>query len=251
MSKENVWKALAASSGLLLAGLSGTANATEEKGFHFWADPIDVWVLQKDIDTKSSKLEEYRDLGSGLRSTVKLFGESADGDRTLKLRLNAVGRDDARYRLDYKLEGSYALTVDYNKIPHLFGNDGVSLWAQPAPDLLTIPDQLQGIGASEIDSLLAAAGRIDLGLQRDRTRARFDLGKMGRMAWAFEYTHENRNGNRPLGASFGFGNAQEIPEPIDFDTTGAEISGELNLKKGGLRFGYRYSTFENNLDAVT
>ena len=47
--------------------------------------------------------------------------------------------------------------------------------------------------------------------------------------------------------AFGFGNVVELPEPIDYSTDGATLSGELNGKKGGLTFGYRYSAFKNDV----
>ena len=58
--------------------------------------------------------------------------------------------------------------------------------------------------------------------------------------------HENRNGIRPYGASFGFSNSTELSEPIDYETTHATVAGELNGERGGLRFGYRNSNFDND-----
>jgi MtrB/PioB family decaheme-associated outer membrane protein len=271
MIGENTWRLLASGIACLaLVGLiNGPAAADDENGFRFWVEPIDLWALEKDQDTNSSKFQEYLDLESGFWASLKLYGESDDGDRTLAVRLSAIGRDHARYGLDYGLAGKYKVTLDYNKIPHLFGNDATLMWNQTAVDRFELADSTQlalqeaviaqraSGGSVNFDFLeplirpfIDVANSVDLGLQRDRTRARFDLGKMGRLAWALEYTHENRNGNRPLGASFGFNNVQEIPEPIDYDTSGAEISGEFNGEKGGARFGFRYSEFTNNIDVV-
>ncbi len=234
---------------LLLGGLPGSAAADD--GFRLWVDPIDLWVLEKDQDTESSKFQEYRDLSSGLWAGLKLYGESADGgDRNFAILLRGIGREDARYMLDYRLEGKYSFTLDYNKIPHLFGNDAVMAWDRPAPNRLEFPDPVQGVDTEDILAFVGSADRISLGLRRDRTRAQFDLGRMGKWAWSFEYTHENRIGDRPLAVAFGFSNVQEIPEPIDYDTTGFEIAGEFNGAKGGARFGYRRSTFENAHDSV-
>ena len=251
----------------LLAGLAtAPAAAGDDGGFKLWVKPVSLWVLESDIDTNSSKFQEYLDLSSGLWAGLNIYGEDEAGDRTLALRMQAIGRDHARYQMDYALAGKYSFELDYNKIPHKFGNDATLLWNQTAVNRLELPDSMQ---ASILDSLLnhqgfvshgflsgllepyfATANKIDLGLQRNRTRARFDLGKMGKTAWAFEYNHENRDGYRPLGASFGFFNVQEIPEPIRYATASAEISSEINGKNGGLRFGFRHSTFENDLQSV-
>ncbi len=247
-------RSYALASGLALAlvvwGLP-TAATADDDGFRLWVEPVDIFVLELDQDTNSSKFQEYRDLSSGLWAGLKLFGESADGgDRNFALRMRGIGRQDARYTFDYRLEGKYALTFDYNKIPHRFGNDAVMPWDRPVLNQLEFPDAVQGISTGDIEAFVLSGDRINLGLRRDRTRARFDLGKLSRLAWSFEYTHENRGGDRPLAVAFGFGNVQEIPEPIDYDTTGAEIAGELNGEKGGLRFGVRHSRFENNFDFV-
>ncbi len=108
MIQKIMWRALtAAIACLLLIGTSsGPALADDEEGFRYWVEPIDLWILEQDLDTNSSKFEEYRDLSSGLWAGLKLYGESADGDRNLALRLRGIGRDDARYTLDYRLEGS-------------------------------------------------------------------------------------------------------------------------------------------------
>ncbi len=235
---------------LALLVLPGAAPA-EDDGFRLWVDTVDLWVLELDQDTKSSKFQEYRDLGSGLWAGMKLYGESADGgNRNFAIRLKGIGREDGRYNLDYRVEGKYSFALDYNKIPHRFGNDANMPWDRPALNRLEFPDPVQGVDQDEILAFVASADRINLGLQRDRTRAQFDRGKLQRWAWSVAYTHENRNGDRPLSAAFGFGNVQEFPEPINYDTTGVELAGEFNGDNGGLRFGYRYSEFENQFGSV-
>jgi MtrB/PioB family decaheme-associated outer membrane protein len=255
----------------VLVGITiAPAAADEDEGFRLWAEPISLWVIDTHQDTNSSKFQEYLDLSPGLWAGLRIGGESADGDRAFALDMSAIGRDHARYTLDYSLSGKYALTVDYNKIRHLFGNDATLLWNQTAPDRFEIADPMQeflldailaqrGSGGSVnfdflgplLSPLYAASNTVDLGLQRNRTHIRFDLGKMGKLAWALEYNNENRDGNRPMGASFGFNNVQEIPEPIHYQTTSLEISGEMSYAKGGVRFGYRSSEFTNDLSSVT
>ncbi len=40
------------------------------------------------------------------------------------------------------------------------------------------------------------------------------------------------------------------PEPIDYTTQDAELAGEWNSERAGLRFGYRMSTFDNDIDTL-
>lgn len=272
-------QAVLATAVLLLAGLPLAAQeATEEevsgetgrevRPFTFRIDPVILQVLETDVDTDSSKFEEYRDLDSGFRPSFHLVGEG--GERLLDIRAEAIGRDDARYTLGYGVAGRYGLLFDFNKIPHRFGNNGHMLWTRTGPGRLEIADPVQGaiegaiaqqfasnragVNFGFLNGLLApylaTAGEVDLGLIRDRALLRLDLGRMAELGWTLEYSHENRKGNRPYGGSFGFNNVTEIPEPIDYKTDAAELAGEWNTERAGLRFGYRYSTFKNDISTL-
>jgi MtrB/PioB family decaheme-associated outer membrane protein len=247
-----------------------TGEAGEAKDFHFRVDPLVLAVLYTDVDTDSAKFQEYRDLSSGFAPALHVAGESGDGERTFDFWASNIRRDDARYTLDYGVAGRYGILLDYNKIPHRFGNDGHMLYTRTGPGRLEIADPVQrmletaitnqfntnrtGLTFGFLNGLLspylATANEIDLGLIRDRARARVDLGSMGPLGWTVQYTQENRKGNRPFGGSFGFSNATEIPEPIDYRTTGAELAGEWNTDRAGLRFGYNYSSFENDVSTL-
>ncbi len=267
MTRSNLRTLLTALSLALLA----LPVAAGTDGFRLWADPIEIEVLETDVDTDSAKFSEYRDLASGLRTSLAIYGESADGNRTLKLVGKNVDRNDGRVLFDYGLSAKYRLQVDYNRIQHRFGNNAVFLWDVAAPGVYDIPDAVQrsfeqairdraanvspfavnaGFLQGLIQPLIDGADRVDVGLQRDRTKVRFDLGSMAGVRWGFEYRNENRRGARPFSGAFGFFNVIEILEPIDYQTTDAEIQGEWNAKKGGLRFGYRNSTFTNDISTL-
>ncbi|MCH9650181.1 MAG: MtrB/PioB family outer membrane beta-barrel protein [Deltaproteobacteria bacterium] len=256
---------------ILLSLPSGAPWLAEEETFRLSLDSISFGFLETDVTTDSAKFQEYRDIGSGFQLTdLRLRGIGANGDRVLTLTADNVGRDDARYGFSYGMSGKYSLEIDYNKIPHRFGNNATLLWNRTGPGTWAISDAVQsqiqgaledrfaldrsGVNFPFLSAVLAphlsAANKSDLGLQRDRTRVTLELGKLGHLAWTAEVRHENRDGLRPFGGDFGFNNAQEIPEPIDYDTTDAEVRGEWNGAKGGVNFGYRYSTFENDISTL-
>jgi MtrB/PioB family decaheme-associated outer membrane protein len=289
MSKiRNKWLALAAlAAGIfLLAALplaaqeetapdaaaaeEAAAEPAEEQGFTFTVHPIAFGLLESDVDTDSSKWEEYRDLGSGfLIPILAIEGRGAD-DRFLDFRAENVRYDDARYTFAYGVLDRYSLTVDYNKIPHRFGNNAKLLWTQTRPGVYEIADPVQAAlqGALErqfatnrtainfnflnnlISPYLATAQEVDLALIRNRTQANLLIGSLRGFAWGLEHKHENRNGNRPYGASFGFSNVTEIPEVIDYSIDDTELSGEWNNDRAGLRVGLRHSTFKNDVSTM-
>ncbi len=249
---------------------TGEPEATEEQGFTFTVDPVSFGILESDVDTDSSKWQEYRDLSSGFVIPLLNIEGRGGNDRWLDFRATDVRRDDARYTFGYGVTDRYSLTLDYNKIPHRFGNDSRFLWTRTAPGLYEIADPVQaalqgaleqqfavnrtGINFPFLNNLLApylaTAQDIDLALQRNRTQANLVFGGMRGFSWGLEYKHENRNGERPYGASFGFSNVTEMPEPIDYDIDDAELAGEWNTERAGVRFGYRHSTFKNDVSTM-
>jgi len=268
---------------LLLAGVP--CAPARGQGMVFHLDPVILEGLEthvdSDLDTfqfredpgrvESAKFSEYRDLGSGFRlRDLHIWGDSPNSDRYFDFRGTNVGRADARYGLQYGMWGDWRLDVDYNKIVHRFGNEALFLWNVTGPGRFEIANPAQAQIQSAIEQqrainpagvnfaflrglltpYLEAANTIDIGLRRDRTDVSFDLGRMGTLSWSFNVQHENRNGTRPYGGSFGFSNAPEIVEPIDYDTSSAELRGEWNGKSAGVQFGYRYSQFENNISTL-
>ncbi len=240
--------------------------------FDLELNPFLFEILFTDVDTNSSKFEEYRDMESdALIRKLRLFGELGDPNRTFGFDIENASRADERYTMYYQSSGRYSLMLDYNVIPHRFGNDGRMLHSLASgPDDLTISDttqqtlqdavetQLGGGGSIGFDFLrdqlqpfIDTATLVDPGLDRRRARLTFDIGKMKRLAWKVDIQQETREGSRPYGATFGFSNAIELPEPIKYDTRSAEISGEWKAHRGGLRFGLNISSFENKIDTLT
>ncbi len=247
---------------LLVASVPAFA-ADQEPAFSLSLDPVILEGLSNDTDGDDAKFEEYRDLGNGFRIPyLHLLGESKDGNRTLDFTVRNGGRDDARYTLDYGVAGSWSLLLDYNKIQHRFGDDAHTLYTRTGPGVYEISDTVQRAvetaitaqGAAATGAILAplfaAAPTVDLSLQRDRSKLRLDLGKRGNLRWSLDYDHENRTGLRAGGAAFGFGLANEIAEPIDYQTDNAGVGGEWVGHNGGLAFGYRYSQFKNDISTL-
>src|SRR5436190_16164330 len=248
---------------LLVVNVPAFAAEDQEPAFSLSLDPVILDGLSNSTDGDDAKFEEYRDLGSGFRIPfLHLLGESKDGNRTLDLSILNGGRNDARYTLEYGLAGSWSMLLDYNKIQHRFGDDAHTLYTRTHPGVYEISDTAQRAVEAAIAAqgsaatgailapLFAVAPSVDLGLQRDRGRVRFDLGKRGSLRWSLDYEHENRTGLKAGGASFGFALANEIAEPIDYQTDNAAIGGEWVGHAGSLGFGYRYSKFKNDISTL-
>lgn len=247
-----------------------TAPAEEPQGFTFTIDPIVFGIMESTVDTNSAKWQEYRDLSSGFSIPLLNIEGRGAGDRYLDFHGENVRYDDARYNFGYGVIDRWGLWIDYNKIPHRFGNDGRMLWTQTAPGVYQIADPVQLALQTALEKQFAAnralitfpflnnlispylqtANFVDLGLERDRLNANLGFGSLRGFSWGLDYKHEDRDGNRPYGASFGFSNVTEIPEVIDYSIDDAELAGAWNTDRAGVRFGYRMSTFKNNVSTM-
>ena len=66
--------------------------AHETDQFHFHIDPIVFEVLDVDVDTNSSKFNEYRDIQSGFNlPLLDVYGETPDGKRSIELFVGVLG----------------------------------------------------------------------------------------------------------------------------------------------------------------
>lgn len=271
----NVNKSLLRPGSLLLAAFvvvlfPTSAMAGEKCDFDFALEQMTAEWLSVSLDNNSSKFQEYRDLEEGFRvPDLKLVGTTSDGQRWIDFRVKNGGRNDARYTLGYGVDGRYQIELDHNLIPHNFGNDATFLWTETRPGVFEIANSVQTAlqqtltarraagGAINfaylnglVAPLLAVADEIDVGLQRDRSRLKVDIGGLGEARWGLEYRHEKRTGNRAYGAGFGFGNVTEMPEPIHYTTSDLELSADWSGENYGIITGVRHSVFKNDLLAM-
>ncbi len=226
---------------------------------------IEFGLQNADADTRSSRFREYRELPNGVFMPYARFA-----GQTAKLRYDVSGRNvlqkDAAYRLLLAPE-AFRLTVDYQRIPHRFGNDGRTLFHEAAPGQFVISDTLQqahqdalarqfalnrnGINFAFLNALvgpsLSAQSGIDLALGRDRGRAELRLTPDKPYDVRLTYFHEKRTGDRAVGTSFGFGNVVESPEPIDYRTQDFGATAEWSADWGRLNASFNYNAFTNNI----
>src|SRR3990170_713053 len=79
----------------VFAAPSTSLAADENKPFRFYVEPFDFEALLTDVDTNSSKFEEYRDMDNGaVFRRFHLVGESGDRNRTFDFDVMNAGRAD-------------------------------------------------------------------------------------------------------------------------------------------------------------
>lgn len=207
----------------------------------------------------SSKFEEYRDIPEPISGDIRLLYDQPERYK-VELKANEIAEEDQNYSLNVNRYGQYKVRLAFDEIPHRFAYDAKSLFSGVGTGNLTVPDatqkdlQASATAAASLAKLkskyLPKAATDDLELFRKKGRLDMDVLRMDPFLMRVEFSHEKRDGARPLGASFGFGNAIEIPEPIDYDTTDLRIIGSYSKDNLYLSGSYYVSIFVNNIGYV-
>lgn len=237
--------------------------APAEMGPAFSLRRIDFGLQGVETDTNSSRFREYRDVPTGIFVPYVRFA----GDERFPYDVAAENllQNDARYHVLLR-PGTFTIRADFIKIPHRFGNSGVTLLEDTGPGTLTISPTLQrtlqtaienqfatnknGVTYSFLNSLvspsLAAQTPIDLALLRERGQVEVRLTRDDKpYDFRLLYFQEHRRGTRAAGTSFGFGNVVESPEPIDYRTRDFAATGEWTRKSLLVRGSLHYNDFAN------
>jgi MtrB/PioB family decaheme-associated outer membrane protein len=245
------------------AGMVRAQDAPASEDFH--QGEVLLGITQTDVDTISSKFQEYREVPEGVSLGVfRLKGEK-DG-----LSYDVFGQNvrqrDQRYRL--RLQKDWLrVDGDYNQIPHNFGNGGRTLLQQTGPGAWSLSNTLQQrfqdaiaavprstVNFTFLNNLvapsLASANLVDLSLQRERGNLSFRVAPDNPVDVKVTYFRERRTGDRAAsGTSFGFGNVVELPEPLHYLTQDIGADAQYQGSWGVVRAGLHYNWFENRIES--
>lgn len=208
----------------------------------------------------SGKEQEYRDLRSGVDGDVDLNLKN-DG-YYFSLDTQHLGYNDQRITMDGGKAGSFKIEYDHNQIPHRYVFDAKTLYTGLGTGEMTLAPGVQQAGqqaagtssqaaASFLESAETDAQSIDFKVQRDRDAATFTLSEFDPVNLLVEVKRDSRHGFRPMGASFGFGNAVEVADPRDFQTMEYKTNLEYASKMFNASVGYYASVFDNDIDSLT
>lgn len=251
--------------GLALGLISGSAAAQDKKDETLTVNGSIAAGVQavKEVE-RSSKFTEYRDVPRG--SYVPYLSlDLAKGATYFYLEATNLAQRDQRFLAGFGHYGTYSLDFGYDETPHRFSFDGATPYVERTPGVFTLNDVIRSaaealvptgtstnIAAARtlVSSFLTSAGPIDLGLQRKK--ASLDFAYTPSLPWTFNVSgnFEHRSGNRPYGASLGFSNAIELPEPIHYKTTNVDTNLEYSRKWGTVRAGVFASKFDNDVQTL-
>ncbi len=213
------------------------------------------------VDSKSSKFFEYRDIPRGF--TFGIFYVNIEkGNRYFNFNFTNLRQKDGRYNLNFGEHGKLDVNFLWDKTPHRFSFDGKTLYVgreEGGVYYYTLSDQIQKDAQSapnitETRKIISSflTGAYPTGLELIRNKGVLDLKFTPSVPLTLRVNaqRETRNGTRPFGASFGFNHVVEVPEPIDYITTNIDLNAEYSKKWGTVLAGFAFSNFENNLQTL-
>jgi MtrB/PioB family decaheme-associated outer membrane protein len=255
--KKTIYTALIAL--LAMTALNGTAGiAAESLTGSVTAGP-EFYIGDED----NAKFNEYhykRDTVAGGMAELNLLYAPDDSSHRLTLDLNYESPQDVKLDIGSMSYGTYNFFACYQRFGHVFAYDVKSLYSGNTTGRLTLPStvasdvEAAGSGtaiADVLDGYVASAGTIDMQLVRDRLSTGLEWMKFKPLDIKASFDYEHRSGSRPFGGNFGFGDAVEIPEPINYDTYNARLDAEYASDILYASLGYFHSTFNNADQSVT
>ena len=199
-------------------------------------------------DNERGKLEEYRDLPSGMFfSALRLQLLQPEGTYGAELSGSKWGQQDQEFSLLAGRLGLWHLRFDWDQTPHVYSTTAQTLANEVARGVWAIGAPRPALSAHN------NAGKLDEVSQRWDT-ARVDL------AWSptpeidvnLTWTRISKDGERPMSLSFGSpGNGfYEVPGPIEQTINDVRLSGSLQRERWQLQAAYTASLFRNSVRAL-
>lgn len=215
---------------------------------------------------KAGRYLEYRDVPQGGALDHLHFWNRRRSDDLYYFRTSAtdVAQEDQRVDLEGGRYGMFDLRVTYDRIPHRFGNDAITLYRGVGSGTLTLDDSIQrDLQAStssnnaafrlgrHLDESQHLRGLDDVMLQRERLHGNLNWYQWDPLRLSLDVDFERRDGVRPTFGSFGFGNTIQLLEPIDYQTFGTRAG--VSYAKGPVdaEGWYRLQTFNNGEETLT
>jgi MtrB/PioB family decaheme-associated outer membrane protein len=200
----------------------------------------------------TARFQRYRDLRNG--PTIDLVNYGRLGDTSgFTVHAEHVGYRDQRYEVDYNRYGKLKMSFTWDQIPLFFSRDTATLFSFADAGTLRIDDAIQqGIQNKTLTlaSAVSQARRFDLRFRRDIFNFNLVYSATPHLDLSLLLKNTTKDGNQPWAGTFGFGNAVELPVPIDTRTTDVGTALEWASPRGMARVAYDGSFFRNSISTL-
>lgn len=157
--------------------------------------------------------------------------------------------------------GVYAVRFNWTETPHITSGTTRTLYSETSPGVWAFTGNRAALDAARVAAAGAAfAGAMDPQLASARLYVQNNIRRNGgglatvdiNPAWnvAFGLSRETQRGTRPHGMCFGNSPScvwAEIPENIDYVTSGVNVATDFHRTLGEIQLGYSHQTFVNHV----
>jgi MtrB/PioB family decaheme-associated outer membrane protein len=199
-----------------------------------------------------ARYQRYRDVRNG--PFVDGFRYGTQSDRYfLDARASHVGYRDQQYVLNANNYGKVKASFEWNQIPLFFSRDTRTAFADAPTGVLRLGDlpRLVQTNASTTAIYNLQASPFDLRLKRNVADFRLTYSATATLDLSLSFKNTMKDGRQPWAGTFGFGDAVELPVPVDTRTTDFGVAAEWTADRGSVRLGYDSSLFRNNVGTLT
>ena len=243
--------------GFLLAGFvislagSGGAGAEDILGLN-WSGDLELGgrvFIERPPAQDRAKFEEYRDLPeSAFGPYLRLRGDSKDDFYTVEIFGENIGQDDQKFQLSSYGVGRFNFLFLWDQIPHIFCTNCRTLYVENPQATFSLPTPRP----SPLSVWNSAPLIDEVGFRTDV--AAVAVGFTPTPAWDIGLGGSAmfKHGDRPSGLLFGTpgNNAAEVAAPVEETTYGAHFNLGFAGKGYQLQFGYDFSLYNNEIDAL-
>jgi len=197
-----------------------------------------------------AKFEEYRDLPQRpfLESFhLRLF--RPDESYSFEFDGSKWGQQDQEFSLRTGRLGLWEFGFDWDQTQHIFSTNARMLATETKRGVFTLPAGLARAVPADGPSYNAAPGLDEISTRWDTARISFKLTPTPDLELKAEYTHIDKDGDRPMGVPFGF-SFIEVLEPIEQTIHDFRLQATIAREQWQLQFGYTLSIFQNAVTAL-
>ncbi len=204
-------------------------------------------------DTASSKFEEYTDVPRGAY-VDSLDARTNGATYYFELRADKPGLKDQRVEVEGGQWGLHKIALTYDQIPHNLSNTAQTYLHDQGNGVFTLPNSMQSslqTSSTNAAGFFSDTPFVPLRIDRKRGDLSYSYNPQGLWRMNFGYTGEKKEGNKAIGVTYGHSQIEEALEPVKYQTHDIHIGTEYASKDLGFSTDYRFSTFLDEIKALT
>ena len=201
------------------------------------------------IDGDPARYQRYQDERSGLLfSGFRYAVDQPEGNYTFHALADYVGYRDQQFMANYQQVGKLTLNGTWQQIPQFYSVDTATPYTGGGGTLV-LDDAAQS--TKNLNSYIPISPKFDLRERRDVGRVDLLATPKSSLDVKASFVTQKHNGELPYGASFGFGNDDEVALPYDSRTNDFTLGTEWTNARNMLRVAYNGSWFDNRVPTLT